>query len=210
MAFPKKTRRVVLLAYEDMQSLDLTGPQEVFSTASKLSGSRAAGSPLYSLEVVAPSAGPVRSSSGLRIAPDAGIAECTGPIDTLVLSGGTGCFAAAGDEALLKWIRGAAGRSRRVSSVCSGAFLLGAAGLLDGKRATTHWSSCELLAERHPEINVEADAIYTRDGETWTSAGVTAGIDLALAMVEDDHGRELAREVARWLVVFVQRPGGQS
>jgi transcriptional regulator GlxA family with amidase domain len=204
------TRRVVIVAYEDAESLDMSGPAEVFATASQLFGAGAEGKQLYSVEVVAPRGEPIKTSSGLRILPDASIADSRGPIDTLMVSGGIGAFAAAADEDLVAWIAAAATRSRRISSVCSGAFPLAAAGLLAGRRATTHWTSCELLAERHADVTVEPDSIYVRDGDTWTSAGVTAGIDLALAMVEADHGRELAREVARWLVVFVQRPGGQS
>lgn len=203
------TRRVVLVAYEGMQVLDLTGPHEVFAGASR-SGSDTAGEPLYSVEVVAPGAGPVGASSGLHVCADSAISDCRGAIDTLMVVGGLGCFAATEVPELIAWIAAAAERSRRVSSVCSGAFLLAAAGLLDGRRATTHWSSCELLAERHPSVEVEPDSIYVRDKEIWTSAGVTAGIDLALAMVEEDHGQALAREVARRLVMFVQRPGGQS
>lgn len=215
MSSSPEPKRVVLVAYEGMQSLDLSGPNEVFSGASALNSApplaaEAPGGALYSVEVVAPSKGPVRSSSGMRISADASISECRGAIDTLVVSGGAGCFAATQDAALVAWIGAAATRSRRVSSVCSGAFLLAAAGLLDGRRATTHWSYCEQLAQRYPSVEVEPDSIYVRDGEVWTSAGVTAGIDLALAMVEDDHGHALAREVARRLVMFVQRPGGQS
>lgn len=210
MSSASGAKRVVLVAYEDMQSLDLTGPYEVFAAASSLSGADARGTPLYLVEVVAPGDGPVRASSGLRTSPDSAISDCRGAIDTLIVAGGFGCFTAAENAALVGWIAAAAKRSRRVSSVCSGAFLLAAAGLLDGRRATTHWSSCALLAERHPAVEVEPDSIYVRDGDVWTSAGVTAGIDLALAMVEEDHGRELAREVARWMVMFVQRPGGQS
>lgn len=219
MSSSPDTKRVVLVAYEGMQSLDLSGPHEVFSGASALHSAPPlaadqslpqAGSALYSVEVVAPSKGPVRASSGLRISADAAISDCRGAIDTLVVAGGRGCLAATQDAALVAWIAAAAARSRRVSSVCSGAFLLAAAGLLEGRRATTHWSYCEQLARRNPSVEVEPDSIYVRDGELWTSAGVTAGIDLALAMVEDDHGHALAREVARWLVMFVQRPGGQS
>jgi transcriptional regulator GlxA family with amidase domain len=201
------TRRIVLVAYDGAESLDISGPAEAFAAASQLTG---ADKPLYEIELVSHEADPVRTSSGLRVVPDAAIDQSKGPIDTLMVAGGIGCFTAVDDTPLIEWIAAAASRSRRVSSVCSGAFLLGAAGLLDGKRATTHWSSCELLEERYPDTEVQADSIYVRDGETWTSAGVTAGIDLALAMIEEDHGRELAREVARWLVVFVQRPGGQS
>jgi transcriptional regulator GlxA family with amidase domain len=115
-----------------------------------------------------------------------------------------------GDGALIAWLRAAATRSRRVTSVCSGAFLLARAGLLDGRRATTHWEACDLLARAYPQVTVESDPIFVRDGNVYTSAGVTAGIDLALALVEDDHGPEIARMVARELVLFLRRPGGQS
>jgi transcriptional regulator GlxA family with amidase domain len=202
-------RRVVILAYEDVQSLDVTGPAEVFSGASRLREAESGTQP-YTVEIVTPGGGPVRASSGIQLHPDRSTAGCRGPIDTLVVAGGSGVRWAVEDPALVRWVKSAAGRSRRVASVCSGAFLLAAGGLLDGRRATTHWASCEELGRRHPEVEVEPDAIYVRDGELWTSAGVTTGMDLALAMVEEDLGHEVALEIARWLVVFVQRPGGQS
>ncbi len=133
-----------------------------------------------------------------------------GAVDTLIVAGGDGSRAAAGDAALVGSIRALAHRSRRVASVCTGAFVLAAAGLLDGRRATTHWSACELLARRHPEVRVDPDPIYVRDGAVFTSAGVTAGIDLSLALVEDDASREAALSVARWLVLFLRRPGNQA
>jgi transcriptional regulator GlxA family with amidase domain len=133
-----------------------------------------------------------------------------GPIDTLVVPGGLGTREAVADARLVRWIGRAAARSRRVASVCTGAFLLAEAGLLDGRRATTHWSACTALRRRYPAITVEEDRIFVRAGEVWTSAGVTAGMDLALALVEDDAGREAALEVARQLVLFVSRPGGQA
>jgi transcriptional regulator GlxA family with amidase domain len=138
------------------------------------------------------------------------IADVDGPIDTLVVAGGRDIHEASGDEHLVRQIRRLAASSRRVTSVCSGAFLLAAAGLLDGKRATTHWADCELLASDYPLVAVEPDSIYVRDQNVWTSAGVTAGIDLALALVADDHGRGAAVEVARQLVVYLRRSGGQA
>jgi transcriptional regulator GlxA family with amidase domain len=132
------------------------------------------------------------------------------PVDTLIAVGGEGTAAAMRDEALIGWIAGMAPRARRVCSVCSGTFLLGMAGLLDGRRCTTHWRNCAELQRRFPGARVEADPIFVRDGHVWSSAGVTAGIDLALALVEEDHGRALALDVARQLVVFLKRPGGQS
>ena len=197
-------RRVVILAFPGLQTLDVHGPAEVFSTATALT--RGDG---YAVEVVAQDPGPVRTSS-VALHPDGTVAACRGRIDTLLVPGGTGVLAACEDEALVGWLRAAAGRSRRVASVCTGAFLLARAGLLDGRRATTHWSGCTELARRHPEVDVDPDPIYVRDGHVITSAGVTAGMDLALALVEEDLGREVALEAARWLVVFLQRPGGQS
>jgi transcriptional regulator GlxA family with amidase domain len=195
-------RRVVIVAYDAMQLLDLVGPAEVFAIANRsVPGS-------YRVEIVSPGGGLVSASSGLAVT--TGPLPRRAPIDTLVVVGGTGTETAIRDDVLVRWIGTAARRSRRVTSVCSGAYLLAAAGLLDGKRATTHWSECDRLAAVFPSINVERDPIFVRDGDTWTSAGVTAGMDLALALVEDDLGADVARDVARWLVLFVQRPGGQS
>ena len=196
--------RIVAVVFPDVQSLDVTGPTEVFSIAQRL------GHAPYEIELVASSAAPLRASSGLRLVPDRAVSVCRGPIDTLVVAGGLGTAAARRDERLVAWLRDAAGRSRRVASVCTGAFLLAKAGLLDGRRATTHWDSCAALRRNHPEVTVEPDPIFVRDGDVYTSAGVTAGIDLALALVEEDAGRDAALEVARQLVVFVQRPGGQT
>lgn len=199
-------RRVVILSFPGVQPLDVVGPAEVFSTASQLNGGDA-----YRVEVVAEDREPIMTrSSGYGLVPSKTTAQCRGPIDTLVVAGGFGVHEAVEDEALVRWLRSAAGRSRRVASVCSGSFLLARAGLLEGRRATTHWSSCEELARRHPEITVDPDPIFVHDGDVWTSAGVTAGMDLSLALVERDLGRETALEVARWLVLFLQRPGGQA
>ncbi|WP_405143466.1 GlxA family transcriptional regulator [Sphaerisporangium sp. NBC_01403] len=196
-------RRVVFVLFPDFQILDLTGPHEVFAQAGRLARA-------YVIETVAAVAGPVRSRGGLTITPTTTIDACEGPIDTLVAVGGRGTTAACADDHLMEWLASAARRSRRVASVCTGAFLLARAGLLAGRRAVTHWSSCDLLAREHPDVSVEADPIFVRDGKVWTSAGVTAGMDLALAMVEEDHGAEVARTIARQLVMFVQRPGGQA
>jgi transcriptional regulator GlxA family with amidase domain len=166
--------------------------------------------PIYRTEVVTPAGRTTASSCGLEIEAPRALGACTRPIDSLVVVGGVGTWDAARNDELVAWIRSAAGRSRRVASVCSGAFLLARAGLLDGKRATTHWSCCRLLARAHPTISVEPDLIFVRDGNVWTSAGVTAGIDLVLALVDDDAGSAVARDVARQLVLFVQRPGGQA
>ncbi|MBN1528760.1 MAG: DJ-1/PfpI family protein [Thermoleophilaceae bacterium] len=196
-------RRVVIVAYPGVQPLDVVGPAEVFHTAAQLNRGG------YDVEVVAPEPGPVKASA-LTISVDRSLAEVDGPIDTLVVAGGIGVRALEDDERFLDSLRATAGRSRRVAGVCTGAFLLAAAGLLDGRRATTHWASCALLAERHPGISVDPDPIFVRDGDVYTSAGVTAGMDLALALVEEDLGRETALTTARWLVLFVKRPGGQA
>jgi transcriptional regulator GlxA family with amidase domain len=198
-------RRVVIAAFPRVQTLDVLGPAEVFATATRLAG----GTEGYETEVVAAQAGPLRTSS-VALHPDLTIDECRGRIDTLLVAGGRGVHDAARDERLVAWLAGAAKRSRRVTSVCTGAFLLARAGLLHGRRVTTHWASCAELARRHPELEVEADPIFVRDGDVITSAGVTAGMDLALALVEDDLGREVALQTARWLVLFLKRPGGQA
>lgn len=198
-------RRVVVVVYPDIQSLDVSGPVEVFSMASRESGADS-----YRFEIVAATKSPVRASSGLRLGVDAAIGDIRGPIDTLLVSGGEGVAAAITDDRLVNGVRRLAAKSRRVASVCSGAFLLAEAGLLDGRRATTHWSVCDAMANRYPKVTVDPDPIFVRDGNVTTSAGVTAGMDLALALLEDDLGRAIALAVARRLVLFLRRPGTQS
>lgn len=206
MAVGESPRKIVLLAFPGVQPLDVVGPAEVFSAASDLSGGGA-----YTVEVVAKSPEPIMTrTSGYGLAPLKTTAQCRGPIDTLMIAGGWGVQQALEDEALVRWVRSAARRSRRISSVCSGTFLLARAGLLEGRTVTTHWSACAELARRHPELTVDPDPIFVHDRDVWTSAGVTSGMDLALALVEEDLGPEVARETARWLVLFLQRPGGQS
>ncbi|HXQ18459.1 MAG TPA: GlxA family transcriptional regulator [Acidimicrobiales bacterium] len=201
------TRRVVFVAFDDFQILDLTGPLEVCSMASRIDGGP---HPAYRTEVATLVGEPLRASCGLEIRPDRALAAVRGGIDTLVVIGGAGTRRALESPELVGWVGRAAGRSRRVVSVCSGAYLLAAAGLLDGKRATTHWAHCDRLAEAFPAVVVERDPIFVHDGDVWTSAGVTAGMDLMLRLVEDDLGADTARAVARELVLFVQRPGGQA
>lgn len=195
---------VLLVVYPGIQMLDAVGPAEVFAGATI--GLQGRG---YRLRVVSPDGTSVRADSGLRLEVDGALCDVDEPVDTLIVAGGLGFDAAAVPE-FVDAIRHVARRARRVCSVCSGAFLLAAAGLLGGRSATTHWLVCGGLARRYPEITVEPDRIFVQDGNVYTSAGVTAGIDLALALVEADHGAELARHVARALVVFLQRPGGQS
>jgi transcriptional regulator GlxA family with amidase domain len=199
-----RTRTVVLLAYEGCQVLDVTGPAEVFSVASAMAGDDA-----YRLVIASFDGREVTTSSTVRIGVDAALPEIEGPIDTIVVPGGFTWPHAMEHEPLLAALRAGAERSRRVMSVCAGAFLVGAVGLLDGRRATTHWQFLDDLANRFPTATVERGPIFVGDGRVFTSAGGTASIDLALAMVEDDHGPVLAREVAQFLVVFMQRPGGQ-
>src|SRR5215216_3304093 len=199
----KPMRRVVLAVFPGVQTLDVTGPAEVFRAATLLKR------PGYEVTIAARTTAPIETST-VSFVPDARLDDCTGPIDTLMVAGGTGTRAAEEDAALVEWIAEAATRSRRVTSVCTGALLLAKAGLLDGRRATTHWASCAELARRYPGVTVEPDPIFVRDGNVVTSAGVTAGMDLALALVEEDLGRDAALEAARWLVVFLQRPGGQA
>ncbi|MFG2909410.1 GlxA family transcriptional regulator [Kitasatospora sp. NPDC048286] len=198
-----RARNVVIVLFEGVQSLDVTGPLEVFAGAGKASGQPDA----YRVTTASPGGGPVRSHSGLRLLPDADLAE-VGPVHTLLVPGGEGTKLA--DPALVARIRELAGRAERVVSVCTGAFLLAEAGLLAGRRATTHWAYGEELARRFPDVEVDPDPIHVRDGNVATSAGVTAGIDLALALVEEDLGRETALLVARHLVVFLRRPGNQA
>jgi transcriptional regulator GlxA family with amidase domain len=152
----------------------------------------------------------VRTSGGIVVHADRAFASLRAPLDTLLVAGGIGVGAPARDARLLAWLRGMAPRVRRLGSVCTGTFLLAKAGVLDGRRATTHWAACDALAKAFPAITVERDPIFVRDGKLWTSAGVTAGMDMALAMVEDDHGHDVALAVARELVLFLKRPGGQS
>jgi transcriptional regulator GlxA family with amidase domain len=196
--------RVVLVVFESAQILDVTGPLEVFSTACRFVPGID-----YDLCMASVGGGMVSSSSGLAFS-SIDIADCRTPLDTLIVTGGGDMNRATTDEALLSQVRRLAAGARRVASVCSGAFVLAAAGLLDGRRAATHWAECDLLRQTYPAVTVDGDAIYVRDGNVWTSAGVTAGIDLALALVADDHGRRAAARVARQLVVYLRRSGGQA
>ena len=198
--------RVAILAFPRFQLLDVAGPADVFAEASHQLGDVKA----YQVSVISAEDGLLRSSSGLRMAVDATVATHRGRIDTLLVAGSPRHEDMAVDEHLRRWLQRQARTARRYGSVCTGAFALASAGLLDGRRVATHWNSTDLLAAGHPHACVEPDAIYVKDGNLFTSAGVTAGMDLALAMVEDDHGRELALRVARQLVMFLKRPGGQS
>lgn len=203
-------RRVLIVAFPDFVALDVAGPLDVFGFAHEHLEASNGASRGYEVEVAALDTGPIRSSSGLTITATTSLRNPGTGIDTVMLSGGFGARGACLDQELLDAVRRIAPSARRISSLCTGAFILAAAGLLDGKRATTHWGSAKELAARYPMIQVEPDAIYTKDGAIYTSAGVTAGIDLALAFVEEDFGRRVALAVARDLVVFARRPGGQT
>jgi transcriptional regulator GlxA family with amidase domain len=209
-AGPSRPRRIAVLTYEGAQSLDVAGPIETFAMASEWTSRSDSQTPApYTVEVLAAAPGAVRMSSGLRLHADRAYSAVRGGIDTLIVSGGD-AYEAAVDLRLRAWLRAMAPRVRRLASVCSGAFILAEAGLLDGRRATTHWLGVPLFQRRYPQIQVEPDAIFVRDGTVYTSAGVTAGIDLSLALVEEDLGHAAALAVARRLVVFLKRPGGQA
>jgi transcriptional regulator GlxA family with amidase domain len=203
-------RRIAMLLYDDCDLLDFAGPSAVFHSAARhLIRAGQADELLYCVEPLSIDGGPVRTLQGIVVETAPAPELAPGEVDTFLVVGGfadhTDC-----DPRLLDWIEANAGRTQRVSSVCCGAFLLGGAGLLDGRRATTHWEDCERLRDAFPLADVDADAIFVKDGKVWTAAGITAGIDMALAMVEEDHGHRLALMVARNLVVFLKRPGGQS
>lgn len=199
------TRQISVLVFPQVQAIDVFGPLEVFSAADRLSGGSK-----YAIDLIASTAASIETSSGVRLLPDRAASATRSSMDTLIVAGGEGIAATLDDSRLVRWVARAATRSRRVCSVCTGAFLLAEAGLLDGRRATTHWAASAELARNYPRVTVDSDPIFVRDGEIATSAGVSAGIDLALALVEEDLGPELAREVARWLVLFLKRPGGQA
>ena len=196
-----------MLAFPSVQLLDVAGPLQVFSSANERAAEQGR-PPLYDLRVIAP-AREVDATAGLVFSASA-LPPTQAPVDTLIVAGGQGVKRAAQDPQQVEWLTARAGAARRTASVCTGAFLLGAAGLLDGRRAVTHWEFCAELQRRHPRAEIDPDPIFIHDRGVWTSAGVTAGIDLALALVEQDHGRALALAVARHLVVFLKRPGGQA
>jgi transcriptional regulator GlxA family with amidase domain len=205
------TKRIAMLAFPNVQVLDVMGPLEVFSRASRWMRDQGMRQDhAYQVEIIGLKRGWFRTSSGLRLYADHGIADVRGGIDTLLIAGGLGVEQYRSHKPLQRWIRGQSTRARRLASVCTGAFLLAEAGLLKGRRATTHWNHCSNLAHDFPEIRVEPDTIFVREGSVYTSAGVTAGMDLALALVEEDLGRDVALATARELVMFLKRPGGQT
>jgi len=193
-------RKVVIVGPPPVQVLDVTGPLEVFSNA-----------PDYEIQLANPGLErTLQTNRGVVLGDATPIADIHGPIDTLVIAGGPGAESGTYDPTFIAWITKFANQSRRVASICTGAFLLAEAGLLNGKQAVTHWSFCDRLAREYPEVIVRPEPIYLRDGSIYTSAGITAGIDLSLALVEEDHGHETALKIARFLVMFLVRPGGQA
>lgn len=198
-------KNIAMVALPGVQLLDVSGPLDVFAQANA-----EAGRAVYALQVLACESGPVRSSSGTRLLADGLLGSAVGPLDTLLVAGAPSAPGMHFKARTLAALRELAGQARRYGSVCTGAFALAATGLLDGRRCTTHWAHAEALAAAYPALSVEADALYVRDGALRTAAGVTAGMDLALALVEEDLGRELAAQVAAQLVMFFKRPGGQS
>ncbi|MFI6732049.1 GlxA family transcriptional regulator [Nonomuraea sp. NPDC050451] len=197
-------RRVLIVVFPGFQLLDLAGPADVFATAALLAPEDG-----YQVEVAAVRAGPVSSGNGIAVTAGA-LGEVSGPVDTLMVVGGMSLPDQLGDRELVEAVVRLAAGARRVASVCNGAFLLAEAGLLDHRRATTHWLSAGELDARYECVEVDPDPLYIEDGNVWTSAGVLSGVDLALALVARDHGHALARDVARGLVVYLHRPGGQS
>lgn len=202
-------RQVLMLVYDDAQILDIAGPVQLLSAAMGASGS-----PAYTIELVAERRGPIGTTSGLALNAERSFADLTEgdltSVDTFIVSGGYGSRREMENEAVLAFVREAAAPARRVVSICTGAVILAAAGLLDGRRAATHWAYAPTMRKRFPDVTVDDDAIYVRDGKFWTSAGVTAGMDLALALIEEDLGRDVALMLARHHVMYLMRPGGQS
>jgi len=193
-------RKVVITGPPPVQILDVTGPLEVFSNA-----------PGYDIQLANPGLErTLKTNRGVMLADATPIADVQGPIDTLVIAGGPGAENGSYDPSFIAWIAKAGSHARRVASICTGAFLLAEAGLLNGKQAVTHWTFCDRLAREYPRVAVRPEPIFLRDGSIYTSAGITAGIDLSLTLVEEDHGHETALRIARFLVMFLVRPGGQA
>ncbi len=203
-------RRVVMIVYPDAHILDVVGPLEVLTGAKLFLPENIKP---YDVHVVAEKAGSIRTTSGLTIEADQSFADAAkddAPIDTLMIAGGHGTVEALEHKELLNFVRQASDRAERIVSICTGAMILAEIGLLNGRRATTHWWWCPILKSKYPEVEVEPDAIYVRDGNIWTSAGVTTGMDLALSLVEADWGHDVALQVARYNVMYMMRPSGQS
>lgn len=206
-----ETRTIAILVYDGCEILDATAPFEVFEMANRILADQCSGSPGYGMVLLAQQAGQVATSSGIRLVADSWL-DLEQEIDTLIVAGSPdeALFRAIADRTLIEWVREIRPKVRRLVSVCTGAFILAEAGLLDGRRATTHWMDAERLGREYPNVRVEPDAIFVRDGAIATSAGVTAGLDLVLSLVEEDFGKGVALAVARRLVMYLKRPGGQT
>lgn len=202
MAHTAGPREIVIAVFDGMKLLDAAGPAEVFAEANRFGAD-------YRLRIASVDGADVTTSIGTTFTVTDRIAEIDG-VDTVLVSGGDNLVGRPIDRALVEALREVPARTRRLASICTGSFILAEAGLLDGRRATTHWRHARLLARAYPKVSVDPDAIFVRDGDVYTSAGVSAGIDLALALVESDHGADLVRDVARSLVVYLKRAGGQS
>lgn len=203
---PSAPRKIALIGYQAVQSLDLVGPLEVFAMANRFCGK-----PAYEAILASPDGGELICNSGLRLSGAVALCDLPEDLDTILIGGGDDAgLASMRDAAVLNWLNGRASKTRRIGSVCSGAFVLAAAGMLEGRRATTHWEKCDEMRTTYPGVRLEPDAIFVSDPPIYTSAGVTAGIDLCLSFVEADCGPEIALAVARNLVLFMRRPGGQT
>lgn len=205
------TRTVGIIAFPGVEIIDIVGPMEVFTFANtRLLTDGIISDPVYEVKVLSKGDGPVTTLSGLQILPSDRYAGFCRELDTLIIPGGIDPESLADDTELMSWIRECSENVRRITSVCNGAFVLAEAGLLDGRRATTHWNYSDRFRKRYPRVKLEHDRIFIQDGPVWSSGGITSGIDLALAMVEDDWGHKLALAIARFMVVFLKRQGGQS
>lgn len=209
IAMDQPSRAIGFVVYDDANLLDVSGPLQVFATATEQIGAKGLHPAAYSTALVSAGGGAVETSSGVPLT-TASLPAGGGEFDTVIVAGGHGAANLLADRKLIKWLRDGASRWRRTASVCTGSLLLAKAGLLDGRRAATHWDYCERFQRDWPGINVEPDAIFVNDGPVWTSAGVSSGMDMALAMVEADWGRAIALLVARRLLLYLKRPGGQS
>lgn len=206
-------RHVAMLIYPDCEIVDVTGPMDVFCFANialKMMGRLSSTDSVYSLSLIAEIAGPIKTSSGLRIVADMAYEDISDSIDTLIVAGATQIVDGLRDKKAKNWLVQMMPKVRRIVSICTGAFLLAESGLLKGRKATTHWLYCDQLANEFRDTQIDADKIFVRDGNIYTSGGVTAGIDLALSLVEEDWGWEVAAGVARGMLIFMRRPGGQS
>ena len=210
---PNVCRRISAVLFDNVEIIDVTGPLSAFALVNEFIETESRDLPLaYECELISNSTGPVRTSPGVRMVADRAFRQLRGPIDTLIIPGGPdeAVWQACTDQALLATVRRWAPRVRRIASVCTGALILAESGVLKGRTVTTHHGLCETLQNEHPDLTVDPDSLYVRDGHVYTSAGMTAGIDLALSMIEEDWGRDWALEISRSMVVYLKRPGGQS